>query len=180
MRIETPIIAGQVMPDLAGQFVPEIGAAALAFSQAGYRHSALPLRLFEAARIATAAINGCTVCRNWRSARDLEFFGVHGGVSDHGPVPDEAFYQAVLAGDLSALSPAERIATVYVQRMGTDPQGLASDEPFWSEVKTYLTDGQIVDLTYCAAAWIGLGRAVHVLGIDTACTIPTHRVAEAA
>ena len=136
--------------------------------------------MFEAARVATAVINGCTVCRNWRSARDLEYFGVHGGVAEHGPVPDEAFYQAVLAGDLSALSPAERTATIYAQRMGTDPQGLASDDAFWAEVKSHLTDAQIVDLTYCAAAWIGLGRAVHVLGIDTACTIPTHQVAEAA
>lgn len=180
MRIDTPVLPGQAMPDLAGQFVPAIGTAAREFSQAGYRHSTLPLRLFEAARVATAVINGCTVCRNWRSARDLEFFGVHGGVADHGPVPDEAFYQAVLAGDLSALSQAERMATVYVQRMGTDPQGLAGDDAFWSEVKSHLSDQQIVDLTYCAAAWIGLGRAAHVLGIDTACTIPTHQTAKSA
>jgi hypothetical protein len=57
---------------------------------------------------------------------------------------------------------------------------LASDEAFWAEVKAALSDDEIVDLTYCTACWIGLGRAAHILGLDTACNIPAHRVAEAA
>ena len=39
-------------------------------------------------------------------------------------------------------------------------------------LKAALSDAEIVDLTYCAAGWIGFGRATHVLGVDAACTLP--------
>ena len=59
-----------------------------------------------------------------------------------------------------------------VQAMSNDPRGLAADEELWAELKAALSDAEIVDLTYCAAGWIGFGRATHVLGIDTACALP--------
>ncbi len=180
MRVSLPSHVDQMFPDLSEAYVPEIIAASSAYSQATYKHSKLPLRLFEAARIATAVINGCIVCKNWRAARELPLFGMSGGIDTNGPAPDEAMYQAVLAGDLSSLDAKERIAVLYTQRMGLDPQGLASDDGFWAEVKAVLSDEEIVDLTYCIACWMGLGRAAHVLGLDTACNIPTHSQAMAA
>ncbi|HMT44357.1 MAG TPA: carboxymuconolactone decarboxylase family protein [Chakrabartia sp.] len=177
MRVAIPLSGDQMFPDLGAHYSPEMIAASGAYSQATYKHSKLPLRIFEAARIATAVINGCIVCRNWRAERDVSFMGVNGGVIDNGDVPDEAFYQAVLANDLSALTDKERVAVIFAQRMGNDPQGLASDEEFWAEVKAHLTDAEIVDLAYCTACWIGLGRVAHVLGSDTACNIPTHKMA---
>ena len=89
-----------------------------------------------------------------------------------GTVPDEGFYHAVLAGDLSGLDDRERIAVRYVQAMSLEPQGLAEDEALWAEVKALLSDAEIVDLTYCAAGWIGFGRAAHVLGYDRMCALP--------
>jgi alkylhydroperoxidase family enzyme len=180
MRVALTPNPANFFPNLGEAYTPEIIAASSAFSFATYQHSKLPLRLFEAARIATAVINGCVVCKNWRSARDVSVMGLDSGVIDRGPVPDEDFYQAVLANDLDALDPRERLAVLYVQRMGEDPQALAADEDFWTALKAALSDAEIVDLTYCCACWMGLGRAAHVLGLDTACAIPTHQMAEAA
>lgn len=180
MRVDLPAHADQMFPNLAEAYVPEIINASSAFSFATYTHSRLSLRMFEAARIATAVINGCIVCRNWRAERDLRFLGIEGGIAARGPVPDEAFYQALLADDLSALDNRERLAVLYARRMGEDPKGLAADETFWAELKAALSDTEIVDLTYCTACWIGLGRTAHVLGMDLACNVPTHRMAEAA
>jgi alkylhydroperoxidase family enzyme len=177
MRVSIPSEPNQMFPNLGAHFAPEMIAASGAYSQATYKHSKLPLRIFEAARIATAVINGCTVCRNWRAERDVSFMGLEGGVIGNGDVPDEAFYQALLANDLSALTDRERVSVQFAQRMGNDPQGLAADEAFWAEVKTHLSDAEIVDLAYCTACWIGLGRVAHVLGTDTACNIPTHKMA---
>ena len=172
MRVAYDQPPGEAMPNLAALYAPDLLGAAGAFSVATYRHSILPRRLFEAARIAIAAINGCTVCRDWRTGRDSHLLGIGAGEGTAGADPDEHFYRAVMAGDYSALDPREAIAVRYVQRMSIDPQGLAADEPLWTELKAALSDAEIVDLTYCAAGWIGFGRATHVLGVDAACALP--------
>ncbi len=177
MRIAFDITPGTVNPDLSALYSPKLVAAGSAFTFATYQHSQLPLRLFEAARIATAVINGCTACMAWRSARDVNLLGVEGGIDAAGPEPDEAFYQAVLADDLSPLNTRERLAVRYAQRMGTDPRGLAADEEFWAELKANLSDAEIVDLTYCTASWIGMGRTAHILGMDVACPLPVRDAA---
>jgi len=159
------------IPDLSRAYAPEIIAAGNAYAMAPYRHSTLPLRMFEACRIATAVINGCTVCQNWRAQRDLALLGIEGGVIDQADVPDEAMYRSVLDGDLAALSDRERVAVRFSQAMGCDPRGLAGDEALWAELHRHLSDAEIVDLTYSTAAWMALGRVAHVLGIDTACSV---------
>ena len=176
MRVTVPD-SDAAIPSLAPHFAPEIIAASDAFAQAVYAHSRLPLRLFEAARIATAVINGCTICQSWRTARDAGALGLSAGVAARGPEPDEAFYTELLAGRDGHLSPAERAGVLYARAMGEDPRGLATDEVLWRELKARLSDAEIVDLTYCVAAWMGLGRVAHVLGIDAACRIPAHQAA---
>lgn len=172
MRVELAPQPGNPIPDLSAQYAPDLIRAAGGFAMAPYRYSRLPLRLFEACRIATAVINGCVVCKNWRAQRDLRALGVEGGViGNAGEAPDEAFYQAVLAGDLEALSERERLAVRFSQRMGEDPRGLAADEAFWRDLKAVLSDEEIVDLAHCTAAWMGMGRVAHVLGVDMACSI---------
>ncbi|MEO7635836.1 MAG: carboxymuconolactone decarboxylase family protein [Sphingomicrobium sp.] len=172
MRVAITERPGQPMPNLAEDYAPELLGAAGAFSVATYRHSILPRRLFEAARIAIAAINGCTVCSDWRTGRDSFLLGIGEGEGTKGSDPDEAFYAAIMVGDLSHLDPREAIAVRYVQAMSLDPRGLAADEALWAELKAALSDEEIVDLTFCAAGWIGFGRATHVLGIDSACALP--------
>jgi alkylhydroperoxidase family enzyme len=179
MRVAAVGPQDQPFPDLS-PYAPGLIAAAGNFAAAAYIHSKLPLRLFEAARTATAVINGCTVCMNWRAARDVQYLGLAGGVTALGPEPDEAFYQAVLAGDYSKLTAKERLGVEFVQRTGEDPKGLAEDDAFWARMRKEFTDAEIVDLAYCNAAWMGLGRLTHVLGVDVACAIPTHRLAAVA
>lgn len=177
MRIACNLEPGTVIPDFSVITSPELVKAGSAFTFATYQHSRLPLRLFEAARIVTAVINGCAGCMAWRSARDVNLLGVEGGIEAAGPEPDEAFYQALLADDLSLLDTRERLAARFAQRMGTDPRGLSADDAFWAEMKANLTDAEIVDLTYCTASWIGMGRVMHVLGMDSVCALPSQQAA---
>lgn len=171
MRVDLAPQPQNAIPDLSAEYAQPLVQAGSTFSLAPYRYSKLPLRMFEACRIATAVINGCIVCKNWRSQRDLQLLGVEGGVIAQGDAPDEAMYQGVLNDDLSVLSERERIAVRYSQRMGNDPQGLAADEAFWAELKRHLSDEEIVDLTYSTAAWMAIGRTAHILGLDLACSV---------
>lgn len=149
---------------------PEIVEAAHNMARAIYKHTKLPLRLFEAARIETALINGCMLCMNWRTARD-SLFDADGGVKDNGPEPDEAFYETILARRTDGLDAREIAAIEYARGMGINPQGLATDEDLWARMKELFTDAEIVELTYCIIGWFQ-GRVAHVLGTDQTCGIP--------
>ena len=149
----------------------EISAAGNAFAYAIYEHSKLPLRVFEAARIATAQINGCQICMNWQTNRDIKQMGIEGGVTLNGEPPDENFYSNLLQDDLSHLNQQELLAVKYAKAMGSEPKKLAKDEALWSELKEHFSDQEITDLTYCIAGWMGMGRVAHVLGLDQECSI---------
>ncbi|MBS0474265.1 MAG: carboxymuconolactone decarboxylase family protein [Proteobacteria bacterium] len=156
-----------------------IMAAAAGLSAAVYRDSVLSLREFEGARMRTAELNGCSICRDFRAGRDAPaMFTVAGEtpghlVTDNGPAPDEAFYAAVADWRTSPLySPRERLAIEFAERFATEPQVLSGDEPFWERMHEQFSDGEIVDLAHCVASWVGLGRVAHVLGFDTVCLTP--------
>ncbi|OYZ46924.1 MAG: hypothetical protein B7Y31_00245 [Novosphingobium sp. 16-62-11] len=155
--------------------VPIVSASS-AFSAAVYRESGLSLREFEGARMRTAQINGCMVCKDFRADRDAPaVFSVAGDpnqklVTDNGPAPDEAFYAAIDDWRTATVfSARESLAIEFAERLGTQPQDLATDEDFWARMKAAFSDGEVVDLAYCTAAWVGLGRVAHVLGFDTVC-----------
>jgi alkylhydroperoxidase family enzyme len=180
MRIDIAAESADAPLQYVGQhYAPNLMGAAMAFSRATYEHSRLSLRIFEAARTRVAQINGCQLCQNWRSARDTATYVESlGGNSDtvasrdHSP-PDESFYAAVAHFRTATLfTPRERSAIDYAERLCLDPQGLAQDEEFWTTMKALFSDTEVVDLSYCIACWMGLGRVAHVLGIDNACQIP--------
>tara|TARA_B100000768_G_scaffold31513_1_gene29986 strand:- start:665 stop:1183 length:519 start_codon:yes stop_codon:yes gene_type:complete len=172
MRISTPKTDdNDLMAGPGDVYAPEISAAGNAFARAIYLHSGLPLRVFEAARIATAIINGCLICKNWRAARDVGQLGIDSGVIDNGQVPDGAFYQALLDGRQDHLDQRERLAVEYANAMGESPKALAGNEVFWEQLKTAFSDAEITDLTYCIAGWMGMGRVFHVLGMDGSCAV---------
>lgn len=186
MRI-APIGGSETPLSLTGiAYAPEIGRAANEFSRITYQNSRLSLREFEAARLATAFINGCQLCQNWRSAADLPPYlqslgGGGGSVADNGPEPDEAFYQAVADWRTSTLfSEREKLAIELAVGMGEAPKDIAADEGFWARIKAHYSDAEIVDLSYCIACWMGLGRMTHVLGLDSACALPWRETADAA
>lgn len=163
-------------------YAPEIGVAAGGYSRAVYEHSTMTLREMEAARIRTAHINGCLLCIGMRASRDLAGHLERSGgdpakaVSSRGdPVPDEAFYAAVLDWrDDPSFSDRERLAIEYAERLGEAPKSMATDESFWSRMHANFSDAEIVDMTFSIGSWIALGRLTHVLELDGVC-MPTAR-----
>lgn len=160
----------------AANHATAIMAAAAGFSHAVYRETVLSLREFEAARMRTAQINGCMVCKGFRAARDAPAtFAVNGEtpprlVTNNGPAPDEAFYDAVEQWrGADCFSERERLALEFAERFAEEPKALAVDEAFWTRMHAVFSDTEIVDLAHCVAAWMGLGRIAHVLGFDTVC-----------
>ena len=76
MRINLSKADGGTMTGPGDVYAKEISGAGNAFAYSIYEHSKLPLRVFEAARIATAMINGCMICMNWQSKRDVHQMGI--------------------------------------------------------------------------------------------------------
>ena len=169
-------------------FAPEIGAAAGGFAKAVYQHSRLPLRVLEAARYRTAAINGCELCIGFRAAEHVgPLLDAMGGDSAAsiatrgGPAPDEAFYAAVADWRASPwLSERERLAAEYAERVGEAPRSLEGDNALWARLHIAFTPTELVDLTLCLAAWIGLGRVAHVLELDGVCAAAAYSRAQVA
>ena len=158
-------------------YAKKIGAAGGAFANAVYQSSCLPLRVLEAARYRTAQINGCMVCQGMRAAKHVDpmLTGSGGDASSSivargGPMPDEAFYEAVEGWrDCALFAPRERLAIEHAERFAQDPRGFAEDEPYWTRLRAEFSDDEIVDLTLCISAWMAMGRVTHVLELDTVC-----------
>ena len=123
-----------------------------ALSEAVYGNTQLSVRERESARWTIAVINDCAVCRDTR-ARGGETAGA-----------DEPFYLEVTDWRSSAgLSGRERLAAEFAYRFAVDH--LAMDEDFWARLKAQFADDEIADLTMCCAAFLGMGRALAVLGV---------------
>jgi len=141
---------------------PGIGPAAMAFSDAVYGRSTLPLREFEAARTRIAQINQCHFCLDWRTDRD-------------GERVDEALYGEIAAWRTSTvLTPRERLAAALAERFAVDHLTMDADDAFWSELRGAFSDAELVELTLCIGSWVAFGRLNHVFGLDTACVLPSH------
>ena len=178
MRIELPEEHhDQPFTHVAKHYATEIVSAGGAFGTAPYQYSKMSLRELEGARYRTAQINGCNTCMNFRGERDFPgLFEVFGGDLDNsvytrGPAPDEEFYSNVANWhDYPGFSERERLAIRYAEGMGQTPHDIAQDEEFWVRAKAVFSDDEIVDITYSIAAWMGTGRAMHALGLDTVCS----------
>ena len=83
------------------------------------------------------------------------------------------FPLAALIGAVIALEMAAVLMGGF--RGMEEPKAIAADEDFWERAHAVFTDAEIVDLAYCIACWMGLGRMTHVLGLDGLCSLPTAR-----
>ena len=171
MRIKIDRKKNDLMTGPGDIYAKEIAGAGNSFAYAIYEHSILPLRVFEAARLITAMINGCQICMAWQSKRDVHQMGITDGVISNGEAPDEKFYSKILSNNFEDLSDQELMAVRFAKGMGQDPKHLSADENFWKEIKTVFSDAEITDLAYCIAGWMGMGRVAHVLGLDKNCEI---------
>ncbi|WP_406027569.1 carboxymuconolactone decarboxylase family protein [Nocardioides sp. NBC_00850] len=144
-----------------GEMVPGIGPAAAGLSLAVYEHTTLGLREFEAARLRIAQINGCVFCLDWRTERD-------------GEKVEESFAEAVEQWRTTdAFDDRTRLAAEFAERYAIDHHGI--DQDFWDRMSTHYTDAEIVELSMCLGSWLAFGRLNHVLGLDTACVLPSRR-----
>jgi alkylhydroperoxidase family enzyme len=123
-----------------------------AFSEAVYGNTKLPLREREAARWTIALINDCVVCQDTR-AKDAQVHAV-----------DEDFYAAVAAwATTDALTEREALAAEFAQRFALDHQ--AMDDAFWARLRGAFSDDEVADLIICCGMFLGLGRAMAVVGV---------------
>ncbi|MCX5329007.1 carboxymuconolactone decarboxylase family protein [Streptomyces sp. NBC_00140] len=158
MQIDIPQGADPIL-HVWGDLVPGIGPAASAFSLAVYENTTLGLREFEAARLRIAQINGCLFCLDWRTERG-------------GEKVEEGFLHAVTEWRTTgAFDERTRLAAEYAERYALDHHGL--DEDFWARFTAHYSQAEIVELSMCIGSWLAFGRLNHVLGLDTACTLPS-------
>ena len=131
---------------------PRMAVGMGALADAVYGNTRLSLREREAARWTIAIINDCAVCRETR-AKDAE---------EHGVV--EGYYALVENWrDSDGLSPREQLAAEFAQRFALDH--LAMDDAFFARLRAGYRDDEIADLTMCCATFLGLGRALAVMGV---------------
>jgi alkylhydroperoxidase family enzyme len=130
---------------------PEMGAAVNRLVDAAYNKSILPVRVREAARMRIAQLNDCTVCLAFR-ADTVKAQGL-----------TEEFYCHVGGPDDAAFSEQERLAMIYAEKFALDH--LSIDDAFMDRLRESFTDPEILDLTICLSAFVGLGRTLRVLGI---------------
>ncbi|MCU1371867.1 MAG: carboxymuconolactone decarboxylase [Ilumatobacteraceae bacterium] len=144
-----------------GEMVPGIGVAASTFAQSVYEHTTLGLREFEAARLRIAQINGCLFCQDWRTDRD-------------GETVEDGFDAAVEHWRTTeAFDDRTRLAAEYAERFAVAHHDI--DAGFWERMNAHYTQAEIVELSMCLGSWISFGRLNHVLGLDAACVLPSHR-----
>jgi alkylhydroperoxidase family enzyme len=67
------------------------------------------------------------------------------------------------------------LAAEYAERYAEDHHSL--DDAFWQRMTAQYTQAEIVELTMCLGSWIAFGRLNRVLGLDTACVLPTTQAA---
>ena len=83
---------------------------------------------------------------------------------------DEELYEHVAEyRDHPGYSQQERLAIEYAERFVTDH--LSIDEAFFGRLRAAFGDDEILDLSICVAAFMGLGRLLRVLGVDPVCDV---------
>lgn len=130
---------------------PALGSAAMRLVDAAYNKSILPVRVREAARMRIAQLNDCTVCLAFRADK----------VKQEGVGED--LYAAVGLDGEDELSEQERLAVEYAERFALDHMSI--DDEFVERLRGAFTDPEILDLTICLSAFLGLGRTLRALGI---------------
>ena len=61
------------------------------------------------------------------------------------------------------LTDRERLAAEFAQRFALDH--LTMDEAFFDRMRTAYTDEELADLVICCGMWLGMGRAMAVVGV---------------
>jgi alkylhydroperoxidase family enzyme len=131
---------------------PEMAKGMGKLSEAVYGNSELPIREREAARYVIALVNHCAVCQDTRAER----------AADEGI--DDGFYGELANWRASeALTDRERLAAEFAERFALDHQTM--DDEFFDRMRTGFADDELADLVICCGMWLGMGRAMAVVGV---------------
>lgn len=137
---------------------PQMGRLVDQMVTAVYQRSILPPDEREVARMRIAQLNACGACATFRAPSVLE-----AGISE------EMYEHVHEAGTFPGYSDRQRLAIEYAERMATDHRGI--DDEMFERLRGEFTDAEILDLTMCISVYLGLGRALEVLGVDSSCAI---------
>jgi len=137
---------------------PEMGRLVERMVSTVYGKSILPAAEREMARMRIAQLNSCNACSTFRAPSVLEA-GVSEDLYEH--VADAASY--------GGYTDRQRLAVEYAERFATDHSSI--DDDMMGRLRAVFSDSEVLDLTMCVAVYLGLGRALEVLGIDDATTI---------
>jgi AhpD family alkylhydroperoxidase len=137
---------------------PEMGAMVDKMVSTIYQGSILPADEREVARMRIAQLNACSACADFRAASVLE-----AGVSE------DLYAHVDEAATYPGYSRRQRLAVEFAERFATDHRGI--DDDLFDRLRSQFTDPEVLDLTMFVSVCLGLGRALEVLAIDTACAI---------
>jgi AhpD family alkylhydroperoxidase len=137
---------------------PEMGGMVEQMIATVYQRSVLPASEREVARMRIAQLNACGACSTFR-APSVVAAGVTEDLYEH--VHEAATHPGY--------TERQRLAVEYAERYATDHRGI--DDELFARLRSVFTDAEILDLTMCVAVYLGLGRALEVLGIDDSCAI---------
>jgi alkylhydroperoxidase family enzyme len=127
--------------------------------EGGSEAARLSARLKELVRLRIAILNGCVTCQSARLAADA--------------VPEDQA-TGVWAEDFAAdpaYSPAECAAIGFAERMAIDHHNIGDADI--EALHEHFDDAQILELMMMAGQYIGFGRCLAILQLETvACPIP--------
>ena len=151
-RIDVPAGAGDEAVRV-WKLRPEMGAMVDTMVRTVYGSSILPAAEREVARMKIAQLNACSACATFR-APSVRAAGVAEDLYTH--LDDYDTY--------AGYTERQRLAIEYADRFASDHASI--DDELFSRLHAAFSDAEILDLTMCVAAYVGLGRAMTVLGIE--------------
>jgi AhpD family alkylhydroperoxidase len=134
---------------------PEMGSMVERMVSTVYGKSILPAAEREVARFRIAQLNACDACATFRAPSVVE-----------AGVIEELYEHVEEFGTYAGYTDRQRLAIEYAERFATDHQGI--DDHLFARLRAAFSDEEILDLTMCVSVYVGLGRALEVLGIDQA------------
>lgn len=132
---------------------PELLPMVQAMIDGPYKRSRLPVREREAARVRIAELNNCRICRDFR-ARSAVAAGA----------TEDLYAHVADAHTAGTSTERERIAIEFAERFALDHTSI--DDELFERLRAAFGDDEIVDLTICCGAFLGLGRVLAVLDIE--------------
>lgn len=119
-----------------------------------YQRSILPAEEREVARMRIAQLNACQACATFRAP----------SVLDAG-LTEDLYQNLEAARSYPGYTERQRLAIEFAERFAADHRGI--DEELFARMRASFTDPEVLDLTMCCAVYLGLGRALEVLGVDS-------------